>query len=89
MKTAGCLMLALALMTGTAMAKEPDTASQNDSAEEVSLAEALDLESANVVGTCYSARSCTGKILQRSTTPQQCKRIGGKSIKIGNTCARL
>jgi hypothetical protein len=31
-------------------------------------------------GTCYSARKCTGKILNRST-PKGCKKSGGHSWK--------
>lgn len=80
------------MLTGTALAAEngePMQKATTPTEQEVTLEEALDIEGANVTGICYSARGCAGKVLHRSTTPQGCKRMGGKSIKIGSTCARV
>ena len=92
MKTIICLTALCFLLTGTALAaesSEPMQKATTTAEQDVSLEEALDIEGANVNGICYSDRGCSGKVLHRSTTPQSCKRMGGKSIKIGSTCARV
>lgn len=92
MKTIICLAALCFILTGTALAAESGEPMQKATTpvkQDVTLEEALDIEGANVTGICYSARGCTGKVLHRSTTPQGCKHTGGKSIKIGSTCARL
>lgn len=92
MKTIICAAALCFMLTGTALAAESGESTKEavaPSSHEFSLEEALDREEANVTGICYSARGCTGKVLHRSTTPNGCKRMGGKSIKIGGTCARV
>lgn len=92
MKTILCLAALCCMLTGTALAAESGEPARKAAApaeQDVSLEEALDLEGANVTGICYSARGCSGKVLHRSTTPQGCKHMGGKSLKIGTTCARV
>lgn len=38
------------------------------------------------VGTCYSARGCSGKVLARNVNQRSCKRRGGKSLKTSSGC---